>query len=146
MTPRASGSERYEDLFKFIPPVDCMSLSIGSIWPEIDFAASDAKNTASAAMSAGSTQSLSESTLFRADDSHPLDNLPITWIAVKRGIDWLLIGEKDERECVVVGSAFQHVQRSSGIAESGVHAGERVGGYIPVLHRLFHLPRLHTRC
>lgn len=32
-----------------------MSLSIGSICPEIDFAASDTKNTASAAMSLGST-------------------------------------------------------------------------------------------
>src|SRR6516162_6875155 len=35
-----------------------MSLSIGSIWPDIDFAASDARNTARAAMSRGSTSRL----------------------------------------------------------------------------------------
>src|SRR6185295_16389355 len=36
----------------------CMSLSIDSAWPEIDFAASDARKTANAAMSAGSTRRL----------------------------------------------------------------------------------------
>src|SRR5438552_1561458 len=41
---------------------DCMSLSIGSIWPEIDFAASEARNTASAAMSFGSTSRLIDCT------------------------------------------------------------------------------------
>ncbi len=37
-----------------------MSPSMGITWPEIDFAASDARNTASCAMSLGSTSSLSD--------------------------------------------------------------------------------------
>src|SRR5207249_12248231 len=42
----------------------CMSLSMGIIWPEIDFAASEARKTASAAMSFGSSSLLIDCTVM----------------------------------------------------------------------------------
>ena len=54
-SPRKVPSGIGWPLFERAQEADCMSLSIGSICPEIDFPASDAKNTARAAMSRGST-------------------------------------------------------------------------------------------